>query len=404
MNILYINHYAGSPDMGMEFRPYYFAREWVRMGHIVTIVAGDYSHLRQKNPQVTNDFTERTIDGVTYSWVRSGHYEGNGAARAFSMFRFVGKLLANARHIEQRYHPDVVIASSTYPLDTYAVQRIARISRAKYIHEVHDMWPSTLYEVGGMSKSHPFVRLLQIAEDSAYKHCTKCVSLLPYAKEYMIEHGLRADKFVHIPNGIIMDEWKNPEPLPVSHKNTLDAISDAFIVGYFGGHAISNALDVLLDAAKMERGSDVRFVLVGDGVEKTKLMERAEREEINNVTFLPPVPKLAVPSLVERFSCSFISGADSPLYRFGICSNKMFDSMAAGIPIIYALNAPPTPVEQYDCGLQVSPTVEGVLEAIKILRSMKASEILAMGERGRRAAVEHFSYETLASEFLASIG
>ena len=31
MNILIINHYAGSPEMGMEFRPYYFARAWVTM-------------------------------------------------------------------------------------------------------------------------------------------------------------------------------------------------------------------------------------------------------------------------------------------------------------------------------------------------------------------------------------
>ena len=49
MNILYIDHYAGSPDMGMEFRPYYLAREWIKMGHQVTIVAGDYSHLRSEN-------------------------------------------------------------------------------------------------------------------------------------------------------------------------------------------------------------------------------------------------------------------------------------------------------------------------------------------------------------------
>lgn len=41
--------------MGMEFRPYYFAREWVKMGHDVTMIAGDYSHLRSKNPDVLKD-------------------------------------------------------------------------------------------------------------------------------------------------------------------------------------------------------------------------------------------------------------------------------------------------------------------------------------------------------------
>ena len=64
MNILYLEHYAGSPEMGMEFRPYYLSREWVKQGHKVTIIAGDYSHVRKKNPSVLNDFTSEDIDGI----------------------------------------------------------------------------------------------------------------------------------------------------------------------------------------------------------------------------------------------------------------------------------------------------------------------------------------------------
>ena len=50
MNILLINHYAGSPDLGMEFRPYYMAKEWQKAGHHVRIVGGSFSHLRKKQP------------------------------------------------------------------------------------------------------------------------------------------------------------------------------------------------------------------------------------------------------------------------------------------------------------------------------------------------------------------
>ena len=129
MNILYINHYAGSPEMGMEFRPYYLAREWVKMGHNVRIVAGDYSHLRQKNPDVSKDFQEEMIDDINYTWIKTGKYEGNGVARALTMFRFVYKLRANAGMIADKWRPDVVITSSTYPLDTYAGQKIKRITK-----------------------------------------------------------------------------------------------------------------------------------------------------------------------------------------------------------------------------------------------------------------------------------
>ena len=50
MNILYLNHYAGSPALGMEYRPYYLAREWVRASHAVTMVAASFSHVRARQP------------------------------------------------------------------------------------------------------------------------------------------------------------------------------------------------------------------------------------------------------------------------------------------------------------------------------------------------------------------
>lgn len=78
VNILYINHYAGSIYHGMEFRPYYLAREWVRSGHRVRIIGADFSHLRTVNPVVTNDFEIENIDGIEYQWVKAGDYEVNG--------------------------------------------------------------------------------------------------------------------------------------------------------------------------------------------------------------------------------------------------------------------------------------------------------------------------------------
>lgn len=405
MNILYIEHYAGSPEMGMEFRPYYLSKEWTKMGHNVTIIAGDYSHLRKKNPSVINDFTAENIDEIEYVWVKTGEYEGNGMKRALTMERFVRKLWMNAGKIAKKYRPDVVIASSTYPLDTYPAQRIAKIAGAKYIHEVHDMWPATLYEVGGMSRKHPFVIAMQIAEDSAYKHCDKCVSLLPYAKEYMTEHGLRPDKFVNVQNGVVEEEWETSEKIPAEHQMFFDKHSDEFIVGYFGGHALSNALNKALDVAKaMEKDKDIIFVFVGDGVEKPGLIKRAEEENLCNVFFLPPVSKRAVPDLISHFDCSYMTGLPSPLYRFGLCLNKMYDSMMGGLPVILVFTAPDTPVRQYGCGYQCDPEDQAsVVEAIRSIKAMSEDERKRMGENGRNAILDKFTYRKLAEQFLNSI-
>ena len=407
MNILYIEHYAGSPEMGMEFRPYYLSREWVKMGHKVTIIAGDYSHLRKKNPSIGKDWETEIIDGIEYVWLKTGEYEGNGAARALTMERFVRKLWTHSSMIAKKWKPDVVIASSTYPLDTYPARSIARKAKAKYVHEVHDMWPATLYEVGGMSKKHPFVVAMQIAENSAYKHCDKCVALLPYSKDYMVEHGLKPEKFVNIQNGIVEEEWENPEPIPEKHRKFFEEHKDKFIVGYFGGHALSNALDKSLDVAKeiMKKGdNEIIFVFVGDGVEKKKLIERSKKESINNAFFLPQVGKKSVPNLIKHFNCSYMTGMPSPLYRFGLCLNKMYDSMMAGIPIICAFDAPDTLVKIYDCGFQCDPSnASEVVKTLEELKSLSSEQQRQLGINGRNAVINNFTYSKLADLFIRSI-
>lgn len=405
MNIVLINHYAGSPEMGMEFRPYYFAREWVKKGHRVDIFAASYSHLRRVNPKVKHDFQEEVIDGIHYHWIKTIQYEGNGAKRAITMAQFVGKLWINAKKITKKFKPDAVITSSTYPLDTFVGQKIRRVSRKKIrlIHEVHDMWPSTLYEIGGMSRKHPFVVAMQIGEDSAYKHSDKVVSLLPYAEKYMRRHGLKKGKFVCIPNGIVEEEWDNPQKLSAQHADILQQLKDNgdFIVGYFGGHALSNALDVMIDTAKACTDKNIKFVLVGDGAEKARLMGRVRAEKIENTIFLPSVVKLEIPKLCEYFDCVFYCGTPSPLYRFGVCLNKMFDSMRAGKPSICALPLKRSYINDYNCGVCVDPgSVENIIQAIHKIKNMDIAEQRAMGKRGKKAVLDYFNYKSLSERFL----
>lgn len=425
MNILYLEHYAGSPDMGMEFRPYYLSREWIRQGHRVSIVAGDFSHLRKKNPRIREDMTLKKIDGIDYYWLRTGAYEGNGVERALTMLRFCGKLNKYRQRICELTHPDVVISSSTYPIDSIAAQRIVRYAdrtRSKWdrgdditedgfipkktihIHEVHDMWPSTLIELGGMSKTNPFVVMMQRGENYAYSHADAVVSLPGNAEKYMLKHGLQKGCFFHIPNGVVTEEWDDPEPLPEEHSKVFKQLRDEgrFIVGYFGGHALSNCLGTLVEAARIldcDDKSKVHFVLVGDGVEKKKLTESAKG--LSNITFLPPVPKRAVPSLTDCFDCIYIGAMDSPLYRFGVCMNKMFDGMMAGKPIIFAINSPTTPVEECGCGLIIRPEdTNDIITAVKRLMDMPQSERQKMGERGRRRILDRYTYGKLAEDFI----
>ena len=48
----------------MEFRPFYMAREWVRAGHKVQILAASYSHIRANQPLAIQKFGNEQIEGV----------------------------------------------------------------------------------------------------------------------------------------------------------------------------------------------------------------------------------------------------------------------------------------------------------------------------------------------------
>ena len=400
MNILYINHYAGSSEMGMEFRPYYLAKEWIKSGHDVTIVAGDFSHLRLHNPIVEKDFQEENIDGIRYCWIKTGAYEGNGVKRALSMFRFVGKLFFRAKDIVNLWKPDVVIASSTYPLDTFAAQRIRKYSSAKVIHEVHDMWPITLIELGGMKRSNPFVILMQLGENSFCKNSDYVVSLLCEAKDYFIRHGMQPNKFKSIMNGIVQDEWKEPEPLGNLHSKVIDELhqSGKFIICFFGSITKSYAIDYLIKAIDELDDPRVAAIIVGEGNQKNELIKLAG--ENNNIVFLPRISKKEIPSLLELIDCCYVGALRNEMFRFGICMNKLFDSMMSGKPILYAVDAPNNFVEDYHCGVSVeAESSEALMQGIRTLLEMSPDERRTLGENGRRATLDHFTYEKIAKEF-----
>lgn len=393
--------------MGMEFRPYYFAREWQKLGHRVRIIGASFSHLRKQNPQVSRDFEIQNIEGVEYQWIKTRTYDGNDAARALTLFEFCSKLYMRAPQIVKEFSPDVVISSSTYPLDTYPAQRIRKLAKrnCKYIHEAHDLWPLTLIELAGWSEKHPFIRILARGERSALSKSDAIVAVTAGEADYMIHHGMQScEKFIHIPNGIALEDWEIEEALPEEHADSLYRLKQEkkFIIGYLGGHALSNALDHFLDAAKLLVDDErFAFICVGKGMEKARLQERAQTENISNLTFLPAIGKKQVPTFLEACDALYIGAEPCSLYRFGVSINKVYDYMMAGKPIIYGVEAKNNDVKEAGCGLTIQPgNAEEIAEAARKLAEMAPGERAWMGERGKGWVIRNCDYTKLAKLFL----
>ena len=405
MNILYINHYAGSISMGMEFRPYYLAKEWLKQGHNVRIVGASFSHLRSKNPQVTQDFEIQNIEGIEYQWIKTSQYQGNGVKRAVTMFQFCSKLWLNAKKLVKDFNPDVVIASSTYPLDTYPAQRIAKIANIKYVHEVHDMWPITPIELYNMPVWHPFVVVMQIAENSFCKYANKVVSILSHAKEHLIEHGMKSEKFEFISNGIRLEDWRKNATLPEEHQSVFDYAhsQNKVIITFFGSHTRSYSLDYLLKAISNIDRKKLCVVFVGEGNYKDELIKMSKELGLDDgcCYFLPKIPKNAIPHLLENTDISYVGAIRNRMFRFGIGMNKLFDAMMGGKPILYAVDAPNNMIEQYNCGVTVeAENSEDLKNGIEKLLQLTCEERIQMGENGRKAVIENFNYTVLSKKFL----
>lgn len=408
MNILLINHYAGSDKHGMEFRPFYMAREWIKNGHEVTIVAADYSHLRKYNPEIADDFTVEIIDGVRYVWIKTPKYSGNGVGRIINILTFINKLKFKAKYISDNFKPEAVIASSTYPLDIFPAAKIAKLSSAKLFFEIHDLWPLTPIEIGGYSPKHPYIMYLQRAEDYAYKNCDGIISILPDADKHIRDRGFSIDNYTFVPNGVIIDNEKNenieePDIEQITKLNDLKK-EGYFLVGYTGNHSPANALDTMLKAAEKMKDKKVGFILVGSGNIKSELIKYKEEHNINNVVFLDPVKKEAIPFVLSKLDVAYMSLRKESLFRFGVSPNKLFDYMMASKPILYSVEASNDPVSEAKCGISVKAEDENeIVDAIEKFMTLSEEERAIMGRNGKEFVIRNHKYDVLAERFLNAL-
>lgn len=405
LNILVINHYAGSNKYGMEYRPYYMAREWRRLGHSVRIVAASYSHVRSFQPALHRAVLKEDIDGISYVWLRTPSYRGNNLGRVLNIFMFVLGLWRYSRLIIDDFKPDVVISSSTYPLDIYPAKQIAHRAHAKLIHEVHDLWPLSPIELGGLSRYNPFILLMGAAEKYAYRVADSVISMLPLAVGHMESKGMSPDKFVYIPNGVIVDEWVDSEAvLPSQHIDTVREIkaSGRYVVGYAGSHGLANSLHVLIKTASILKDNAVSFVLVGSGLEKESLQRQAAALGLTNIHFLPNVPKSSMPHLLGLMDVLYIGLKKQPLFRFGISPNKLMDYMMAAKPIVQAIDTGNDMIGESGCGISVAADDHySIGRAIMNILNMSAAEREQMGQRGKSYVLANHDYKALAKRFLS---
>ena len=409
-NIWILNHYASDMYFDQGGRHYNFAKYLRRAGYAPVIFCANSKHGKAERFFETDALWEDRIAeeiDTPFVFVRARTYTGNGKQRVLNMIDFYRNVKKAAKeYAAQHGKPDVIYASSVHPLTLVAGIQLAKQFGVKCVCEIRDLWPESIVAYGIVGPHNPAVIALRWLEKWIYKKADAVVFTMEGAYDYIVEQGWEKEipraKVHYINNGVDLEQFDyNKEHFCVEDPDLDDP--DTFKVVYTGSIRRVNNLGLLLDAAKCVKNPNIRFLIWGDGDERAALEQRVRDEHIGNVVFKGKVEKKYIPSIVSRADLNFAHNDPSPLFRFGISFNKLFDYLAAGKPVLCDFPCPYNPAVTYGAGIEATDTQpQQIAKAIDALVTSAEQEWQSYCANARRAA-EDYDFNRLTGKLIAVI-
>ena len=331
--VIWVNQYAVAPREPGGTRHFDYAKALGAVGWHVEIIAGDLNLATRKYSKRRGPFDGRAItadeDGVRFCYLWLSNYQKNDWRRMASMASFGAAVFMNIvpRKLGKR---TVIVGSSPHLFAAFGAFMAAKIRRRPFVFEVRDLWPESYIEIAGDSASQKSVRVMRWLADSLYKWSSSIIVLAESNKDAIARRGADSGKIIYIPNGA------DPKMFTASAR-TDNRRNSVKVFIYAGAHGPANGLEILLGACQeLEQRHEerIKVLLVGDGPDKPKLVARAKQLSIRNLEFSDPVAKSEIPALFSMSDCGLMLLADTELFTYGVSPNKLFDYLAAGLPVV----------------------------------------------------------------------
>lgn len=390
MKILYLHQYFNTPDMSGGTRSYEMARRLVAMGHEVHIVTTN------REGGVKSDWYEESIDGIRVHWLSvpySNRMSYSQRIRAF--FWFAYECYGKAVEIGG----DVVFATST-PL-TIALPGVwaSRKLKIPMVFEVRDLWPEVPIAVGAIRNSM-LIAAAKKLETFAYKNSERVVALSPGMAEGVVKAGYPESRVEVITNSSDLDLFAPDVAKAAQFRAEYPELGDGPIVLYPGTLGLINGVSYFpkMAAAVLPHRPDIRFVVLGDGMEWDLVQNEARRLGVLNRNFFlyRQVPKKQVVAAFAAASVvtSFVIDIKE---LWANSANKFFDALASGTAV--AINYGGWQEDllmEFQAGVALSP--DPLLGAAVLVDFFSdADRIRVAGINARRLAEECFSRDVLAA-------
>lgn len=394
MHILLIHQAFAALDEPGGTRHHEMARYLAAGGHQVTIIASPVSYLTGKAHDRRIPWVERQYGGQDVTILRAYTYPALHKSFAHRVFSFVSFMLSSFLIGLNVQKVDLVWGTSPPIFQGITAWSLARLKRVPFLFEVRDLWPAFAIAVGVL-RQPLLISASEWLERFLYKHADQVVVNSPGFIKHVQDRGARNIDL--IPNGAEVAMF-DPAATGDSFRQKL-GLQNKYIALYAGAHGLSNDLGILLETARLLSSlSDLAIVLLGDGKEKPALLAQAEELGLSNVYFVPPVPKNEMPVALAAADACIAILKPIPMYDT-VYPNKVFDYMAAGRPIVLAMQGViQKVVEEAQAGIAVPPgDAQTLAGAIRFLAD-HPQEGHAMGLRGRRHVELHFDRPVLADQ------
>ena len=405
MNVIYLTQvFEVKRDPGSE-RHFYFCKYLVQRGHTATAITSNVDYKRATSKYPGGGWrVNHQIEGVDVWYVYSyANFRGSLVKRFWYYLTYFFTTMLAGLLVKK---PDVIYAVSTPLTVGFLGYCLSRLRRVPFVFEVTDVWPDAAIAVG-VVRNRLLIRAAHWLEMFCYRKAARVVALSEGIRDNIITKGIPEDKVLLITNGV--------DPTLFQPSLTVDAdcarlrqelgFEDHFVCMYLGAHGAYNALWTIIDVAEVLR-DDPRYlcVLVGDGDEKPRLQAMAQERRLTNVRFLPPVPRMNTPALLQTADVFLLPNRRGEFYTLNL-PNKLFDFLAGGRPIVVAGRGESGDlVERAGAGCVV-PAEDGAAMAAAVieLANLDGTQRAAMGASGRQYVGEHYNRDKLSKIFLDTL-
>jgi len=395
MHILLIHQAFAALNEPGGTRHHEFARFLAERGHQISIIASPVSYLTGKN--TINKQVETEMEGKI-SIYRAYTYPAlhkSFAHRLYSYFSFMISSFFISMRIK---NVDIVWGTSPPIFQSFTAWLVSKLKRVPFLLEIRDLWPAFAIAVGVL-KNKVLINLSLWLERFLYRYADKIIVNSPGYLEHVRLKG--GQNITLVPNG--SDAAAFPPANTIQIRKKL-GWTDKFILLYAGAHGMSNDLPAILQAAKtIEDNEKISIVFIGDGKEKDNLIALAESLKLSNVEFLNPVPKNKIFEYLQSSEVCIAILKPIELYKTTY-PNKVFDYMAAGKPIILAIDGVIREVvESAGCGLFCEPgNPQAIANAILEMYNNR-KDLEKIGKRGKVYLEQNFDRIMIAEKFIDMI-